>query len=308
MRGQRHLVRPDHVFTGALAYLGHVVAVGAKHLALPAERTGVDGLVHYMVAHYYAEVVVDLARQYARELFVVLQVRAALEARGVKFVETDNKGRVLHGAHAGETWSSSYGKRNKKAVRSKKQERVDNTGLIPARAQQLGTKLGVKVRLIQSRSELPSSWSEKQKRRRKGWYNKATGEVVIVVPNNNSIADVEATVLHEIVGHKGLRELFGKDFDAFLGNVFNNVDEETRRKIVDRAMRNGWDFKKATEEYLASLAESTDFENEVNRSAWQKIKDFFMELLRKAGIMLSRPLTDADLRYILWRSYQRRVE
>ena len=239
---------------------------------------------------------------------VTPQVRAALEARGVKFVETDNKGRVLHGAHAGETWSSSYGKRNKKAVRSKKQERVDNTGLIPARAQQLGTKLGVKVRLIQSRSELPSSWSEKQKRRRKGWYNKTTGEVVIVVPNNNSIADVEATVLHEIVGHKGLRELFGKDFDAFLGNVFNNVDEETRRKIVDRAMRNGWDFKKATEEYLASLAESTDFENEVNRSAWQKIKDFFMELLRKAGVRLSKPLTDADLRYILWRSYQHRVE
>ena len=184
----------------------------------------------------------------------------------------------------------------------------EDRDMMHERAISLGEKLGVKVRLVESRSELPANWSDKQKRRRKGWFDPRTGEVVIVVPNNNNVADVEATVLHEIVGHKGLRELFGKDFDTFLDNVFNNVDAETRRKIVDRAMRNGWDFKKATEEYLASLAESTDFENEVNRSAWEKIKDLFMELLRKAGIRLGKPLTDADLRYVLWRSYQHRVE
>ena len=184
----------------------------------------------------------------------------------------------------------------------------ERSGLMSARAEQLGQKLGVNVRLVQSRSDLPSHWTERQKRRRKGWYNKSTGEIVIVVPNNNSVADVEATVLHEIVGHKGLRELFGKDFDRFLDDVFNNVDAGTRRKIVDRMMTNGWDVRKATEEYLASLAESTDFDSDVNRSAWQKIKDLFMSLLRKAGVKLSIPLTDADLRYVLWRSYQRRVD
>ena len=195
---------------------------------------------------------------------------------------------------------------NAKVKRTMQEDR----DMMRSAVQQMGEKLHTDINIIEDVNEIthPNAAVQERRRKSKGWYNKATGEVVIVVPNNNSIADVEATVLHEIVGHKGLRELFGKDFDAFLGNVFNNVDEETRRKIVDRAMRNGWDFKKATEEYLASLAESTDFENEVNRSAWQKIKDFFMELLRKAGIMLSRPLTDADLRYILWRSYQRRVE
>ncbi|MGM9869342.1 MAG: hypothetical protein ACI30R_06920, partial [Sodaliphilus sp.] len=40
------------------------------------------------------------------------------------------------------------------------------------------------------------------------------------------------------------------------------------------------------------------------RNLWEKVKEFFMNLLRKAGIRLSKPLSDADLRYILWRSYQ----
>ena len=38
---------------------------------------------------------------------------------------------------------------------------------------------------------------------------------------------------------------------------------------------------------------------------WQTIKDLFMDLLRKAGIRLSKPIGDNELRYILWRSYNR---
>ena len=195
---------------------------------------------------------------------------------------------------------------NAKVKRTMQEDR----DMMRSAVQQMGEKLHTDINIIEDVNEIthPNAAVQERRRKSKGWYDPSTGEEVIIVPNNNSVADVEATVLHEIVGHKGLRELFGKDFDTFLSNVFDNVDDETRRKIVERAMRNGWDFRKATEEYLASLAESTDFENEVNRSAWQKIKDFFMELLRKAGVRLSKPLTDADLRYILWRSYQHRVE
>ena len=63
------------------------------------------------------------------------------------------------------------------------------------------------------------------------------------------------------MAHYGLRQLFGEHFDTFLDNVFNNADENIRRRIVDMAAKNGWDFHKATEEYLASLAEDTEFEN-----------------------------------------------
>ena len=104
---------------------------------------------------------------------------------------------------------------------------------------------------------------------------------------------------------KGLRELFGKDFDTFLNNVFNNVSEDIRKEIVEMASRRDWDSLTATEEYLALLAQSTDFDDARNRKVWSKVINYFMDLLRKVGITLNRPLTDNELRYILWRSYNR---
>ena len=41
----------------------------------------------------------------------------------------------------------------------------------------------------------------------KGWYDPKTGEVTIVLPNAENVGDVQATILHEVVGHKGLRGL-----------------------------------------------------------------------------------------------------
>ena len=137
----------------------------------------------------------------------------------------------------------------------------------------------------------------------KGWYEKSTGRIVVVLPNNRSVADVMQTVLHEAVAHYGLRKLFGSGFDNFIDNIYNNVDAETRQKINLLASRNGWNLKVATEEYLASLAEDANFER-VNPYIWRRIKSFFLDMLAKAGIRLDIELTDDELRYILWRSYQ----
>ena len=146
---------------------------------------------------------------------------------------------------------------------------------------------------------------EGKKQRAKGFYSKSTGKITIVIPNHTSTFDVEQTLLHEAVAHYGLRQLFGEYFDTFLDNVFNNADETIRKRIVDMAAKNGWDFHKATEEYLASLAEDTEFEN-INASWWQQIKDFFLNMLHKIGFEDFRGVTlsDNELRYILWRSYE----
>lgn len=148
-----------------------------------------------------------------------------------------------------------------------------------------------------------------KKQRAKGFYSKSTGKITIVIPNHTSTFDVEQTLLHEAVAHYGLRQLFGEHFDTFLDNVFNNADENIRRRIVDMAAKNGWDFHKATEEYLASLAEDTEFEN-INASWWQQIKDFFLNMLHKIGFEDFRGVTlsDNELRYILWRSYENLAE
>lgn len=139
----------------------------------------------------------------------------------------------------------------------------------------------------------------------KGFYSKRTGKITIVIPNHANIADVEKTLLHEAVAHYGLRKLFGDHFDTFLDNVYQKVEPEIRREIVKLATKNGWDFRTSIEEYLASLAEQTDFER-MPYSFWTKIKQLFMKLLHSIGFenWQGGELSDNELRYILWRSYQ----
>ena len=140
--------------------------------------------------------------------------------------------------------------------------------------------------------------------RAKGWYDTKTGKIVIILPNHTSGQDVMRTILHEGVAHHGLRELFGEDFGTFLENVYTNASKEIREAINRLAAKNDWDFKVATEEYLAGMAEDTNFDRAEYQSWWGKIKFLFLDMLRKAGLVMNRTLTDADLRYILWRSYR----
>ncbi|MBF1482093.1 hypothetical protein [Prevotella pallens] len=136
----------------------------------------------------------------------------------------------------------------------------------------------------------------------KGFYNKRTGKIVVVVSNHTDIADIEKTVLHEAVAHHGLRELFGDNFDNFLDTVFAKADIETRRQIAHLSAKHGWNVRTATEEYLASMAEDTNFE-QIKPTLWQRIKQLFGEIMSAFGLHHAN-ITDNDLRYILWRSYK----
>lgn len=166
-------------------------------------------------------------------------------------------------------------------------------------------KLNTPVRVIHDVDDITDTDENMLARKRdsKGWYDTSTGEIVIVSPNSTSVGDAQRTFLHEVVGHHGLRELFGDDFDTFLDNVYRNANEDIRKNIIDRTKGNPLNLREATEEYLAELAER-GFDNKVDRSLWEKIKDAFLDMLRKAGISLDFKLSDNDLRYILWRSYK----
>lgn len=156
------------------------------------------------------------------------------------------------------------------------------------------------VEVVTDVSVLP----EGKKRGAKGFYSKSTGKITIVVPNHAGTYDIQQTVLHEAVAHYGLRQLFGTHFDTFLDNVFENVSSEIRNRIIGLARQNGWDFRTATEEYLAMLAEDVEFSTAQKSSWWSKIKGFFLKMLADAGVKLDFTLSDNELRYILWRSYQ----
>lgn len=149
-----------------------------------------------------------------------------------------------------------------------------------------------------------------KRKKAKGFYNRHTGKITIVVENHRDIEDIEQTVLHEAVAHYGLRQLFGTHFDDFLDNVFNNVDEGIYKEIVNLSTKHSWNFRLATEEYLAGLAERTNFERAMESGWWQKIKRMFLEMLHSIGMKgyQGETLTDNELRYILWRSYENLAE
>lgn len=149
-----------------------------------------------------------------------------------------------------------------------------------------------------------------KRKKAKGFYNRHTGKITIVVENHRDIEDIEQTVLHEAVAHYGLRQLFGTHFDDFLDNVFNYAEESIRREIVNLAKKHSWDFRTATEEYLAGLAERTNFERAMESGWWQTIKRVFLNMLHSIGLKgyQGETLTDNELRYILWRSYENLAE
>lgn len=173
-------------------------------------------------------------------------------------------------------------------------------------ATKMGKSFGVKVRAVEDVRELTDKNAKKQRRMRmaKGWYDTETGEIVVVVPNAESIADVEATVLHEVVGHEGLRKVVGdQHFDNFLRKVYERSDRKTREKINALAAKNSWNFAEATEEYIAQMAE-TGFDARENQTMWERVKQLFKDMLSAAKVAVGININDNDLRYMLWRSYQ----
>ena len=178
-------------------------------------------------------------------------------------------------------------------------------GRMQAHAEKLVERLHLtNVEIVTDASQL-----EGKQRTAKGFYNKRTGKITIVLPNHGSTADVEQTLLHEAVAHYGLRQLFGEHFDDFLDMVYRNAEEGIRRKIAEASAKHGWNVRTATEEYLADLAERTDFEH-ASPQWWAKIKGFFLDMLRGLGFeaMDGQTLTDNELRYVLWRSYENLTE
>ena len=171
------------------------------------------------------------------------------------------------------------------------------------------SELADKLHLNNIETVTDSNSLQGKKAKAKGFYSKSSGKITIVIPNHASVEDVEKTLLHEAVAHYGLRKLFGEHFETFLDNVYQNVEPEIRRIITSQAANNNWDFRTATEEYLAGLAERTDFER-VHYAIWNKIKSLFLKMLHSIGFenWSATELSDNELRYLLWRSYENMKE
>lgn len=218
-------------------------------------------------------------------------------------ISSDNLSKVLDRlSKMGVTVSKKAKLENSEDVRFRvSEENQDLNNIKSEDVEETAKKLNVPVEVITSVDQIKdnSVRSAIEKGRKvKGWYSLSDNKVYVYLPNATSMEDVNQTILHEGVAHYGLRQLVGEDrMDDFLDDVFANVTDEVRKKIIDTLPRYGYNSRIATEEYMARMAE-----NGVDVSVWQRIKQAFNSLMRRMGINIK--ISDNELRYILWRSRQ----
>ena len=224
------------------------------------------------------------------------------EAEGGEALKRDGEGAYSDAEVSMENdpWSKAWGE----SLRSKREEREFARRERRRMVEHIG-ELADKLNLRNVEIVTDTRGLEGRKARAKGFFDKRTGKITVVIPNNVSVADVEQTLLHEAVAHYGLRQLLGEHFDEFLDKVYEAAENGIKEQIDLLATRNGWNRRVATEEYLAGLAEKTDFSDRL--TGWfTKVKRYFVDMLRKIGFKHLSPgsIGDNELRYILWRSYE----
>ena len=189
-------------------------------------------------------------------------------------------------------------------------------------AERMSKKFNTPIRIVTDTKELTNDNSERQARMRrsKGFYDPATGEVVIVLPNNANVEDVAETVFHEVVAHKGLREMIGEEnYDAFCDEIYNHLKDDLKQQVEEDATRRfvnepGKEYEHhrrvAVDEMFGRMSEKgfEDF-TKAERGIWVKLKAKVLEAINKFLGSLKLPkwvkLGDNELRYMLWRSHEK---
>jgi hypothetical protein len=170
--------------------------------------------------------------------------------------------------------------------------------------ERIAKKTGAKVNMVSSVDEItnkPAKAAVEEGRKITGWYDEKTGEVHLYMPNIHDRYTAEKTIWHEVVGHKGMRELFGEDrFNQFLRDVWYDLDKPENaelKKLVDEERRyNPLNIYNAIEEGIARLAEDGKGE----AGFWNGIKNKVSDFLHEIGYRIA-PNTK-DVKYLLWLS------
>lgn len=170
--------------------------------------------------------------------------------------------------------------------------------------EKVAQKTGGKVKMVSSVDEITNKAAKaaiEDGRKITGWYDENTGEVHLYMPNIHDRYTAEKTIWHEVVGHKGMRELFGDDrFDKFLRDVWYDLDKPENaalKKLVDEERKfNPLNIYDAIEEGIARLAEDGKGE----AGFWNGIKNKVSDFLHEIGYRVA-PNTK-DVKYLLWLS------
>ena len=178
------------------------------------------------------------------------------------------------------------------------------TSSVESHIEKVVQKTGAKVNMVSSVDEITNKAAKaaiEEGRKITGWYDEKTGEVHLYMPNIHDRYTAEKTIWHEVVGHKGMSELFGDErFDKFLREVWYDLDKPENaalKKLVDEERKfNPLNIYDAIEEGIARLAEDGKGEP----GFWNGIKNKVSDFLHEIGYRVA-PNTK-DVKYLLWLS------
>lgn len=178
------------------------------------------------------------------------------------------------------------------------------TSSVEGHVEKVAQQTGAKVNMVSSVDEITNKAAKaavEEGRKITGWYDEKTGEVHLYMPNIHDRYTAEKTIWHEVVGHKGMRELFGDErFDKFLRDVWYDLDKPENaalKKLVDEERKfNPLNIYDAIEEGIARLAEDGKGEP----GFWNGIKNKVSDFLHEIGYRIA-PNTK-DVKYLLWLS------
>ena len=169
-------------------------------------------------------------------------------------------------------------------------------------------KLGIKINIIDNYRDVQNKDAKENIKKGNptyGWFEKSTGEIFIYVPDylnfrtETALKEVEKTILHEGIAHKGMREMLGEEkYGELCDKVWNEMMTDKQRKEFIKYPGVNGNTRAAADEFIASVSE-----NVKQDTVWDKIANFFKDILNSIGI--ETKVADDDLKGLLKQSYRR---
>lgn len=187
-----------------------------------------------------------------------------------------------------------------------------DTGVAPSDQEALRSRIaeweertGVKAIIATTIDEVTSKSAQEaitEGRIVNAWYEVETDRVGFYLPYIASVKEIDTGYMHEVVSHKGLRELLGQEkFDTLMDAVWRDLMTEEDRAHYLHYNRHlnleGADAQRAAaDEYVARVAESVDATEPTSNitEAWNKIVEYVRGILEELGL-IDNTLTNDEL-------------
>lgn len=130
-----------------------------------------------------------------------------------------------------------------------------------------------------------------------GLYDPDTDTVFLISSALRSGEDVSYTVMHEIAGHYGLRQMLGSTYSKTMNELYNgnkSVKEKADAKMADNKKLTR---EIAVEEVLADAAENAPYANQQIRNALRRFVAVIKQWMRDRGLL--RGVSDFEINQLI---------